>query len=232
MIKYNRGIWNSRNEPDIGVFFFFRYWAGCNDNWVFDSCYGAVLLIFQLGELKREQTLLGIILVVVSIMIFQTGILRFFSVYRDAPINQLNTQITSGPAKYLYTTEEHVRQYDELKAAINQYVREDDLVFYSKSCFWSYLCSNNEYGVPSSWRMAFDSPRLQEYYELNPEKISTCIFVLSPAYGSFESSLIQNNEKEEFPNANNTEEGFLYDYTRQHGYEKIELECAAIYRSR
>lgn len=193
---------------------------------------GAVLLIFQLGELKREQILLGTVLVVFSIMIFQTGILRFFSVYRDAPINQLNTQITSGPAKYLYTTEEHVRQYDELRAAINQYVRDDDRVFYSKSCFWSYLCSNNEYGVPSSWRMDFDSPRLQEYYELNPEKIPTCIFVLNPAYGNFESSLIQNNEKEEFPNANNTEEGFLYDYIMQYDYEKIELECATIYRSR
>lgn len=191
---------------------------------------GAVLLIFQLGELKREQILLGTVLVVFSIMIFQTGILRFFSVYRDAPINQLNTQITSGPAKYLYTTEEHVRQYDELRAAINQYVRDDDKVFYSKSCFWSYLCSNNEYGVPSSWRMDFDSPRLQEYYELNPEKIPTCIFVLNPAYGNFESSLIQNNEKVPYPNENNVE-GYLYDYIKQHDYEKIELECAVIYRS-
>lgn len=191
---------------------------------------GAVLLIFQIGEVKREQILLGTVLVVFSIMIFQTGILRFFSVYRDAPINQLNTQITSGPAKYLYTTEEHVRQYDELRAAINQYVREDDLVFYSKSCFWSYLCSNNEYGVPSSWRMAFDSPRLQEYYELNPEKIPTCIFVLNPAYGSFESSLIQNNEKVPYPNENNIA-GYLYDYIERCRYDKIELECATIYRS-
>lgn len=191
---------------------------------------GAVLLIFQLGELKREQILLGTVLVVFSIMIFQTGILRFFSVYRDAPINQLNTQITSGPAKYLYTTEEHVRQYDELRAAINQYVRDDDKVFYSKSCFWSYLCSNNEYGVPSSWRMDFDSPRLQEYYELNPEKIPTCIFVLNPAYGNFESSLIQNNEKVPYPNESNVE-GYLYDYIKQHDYEMIELECAVIYRS-
>lgn len=190
---------------------------------------GAVLLIFQLDELKREQILLGTVLVVFSIMIFQTGILRFFSVYRDAPINQLNTQITSGPAKYLYTTEEHARQYDELRAAINQYVREDDLVFYSKSCFWSYLCSNNKYGVPSSWRMAFDSPRLQEYYALNPEKIPTCIFVLNPAYGSFESSLIQNNEKVPYPNENNIV-GYLYDYIERCGYNKIELECATIYR--
>ena len=164
---------------------------------------GAVLLIFQLDEMKKKQMTWGIILGVFSIMIIQTGILRFFSVYRDAPIYQLNTQIASGPAKYLYTTEEHARQYDDLKAAINQYVREDDRVFYSKWCFWSYLCTNNEYGVPSSWRMSLDSPRLQEYYELNPEKIPTCIFVLNPAYGDFESSLIQNNEKDEFPKENN-----------------------------
>lgn len=192
---------------------------------------GAVLLVFKLDDLKKKQVMLGAAVLVFSVMIFQTAILRFFSVYRDAPVNQLNTQITSGPAKYLYTTQEHVRQYDELKAAIEQYVREDDVVFYSKWCFWSYLCTENEYGVPSSWRMPFDSPRLQEYYELKPEKIPTCIFVLNPAYGDFESSLIQNNEKVEFPNENNLD-GYLYDYIQEHDYEVIELECATIYRSR
>lgn len=190
---------------------------------------GAVLLIFQLDMLKKGKVLYYMALGVFSAVLIQTGILRLFSVYRDAPINQLNTQITTGPAKYLYTTEEHVRQYDELRTAINQYVREDDRVFYSKSCFWSYLCSDNEYGVPSSWRMPFDSPRLQEYYELNPEKIPTCIFVLNPFYGNFESSLIQSNEKVEFPNDNNIE-GYLYDYIKQHDYEIIELECATVYR--
>lgn len=191
----------------------------------------AVLLVFRLDELKNRQVVFGAALLVFSVMIFQTAILRFFSVYRDAPVNQLNTQISSGPAKYLYTTKEHARQYDELREAIKQYVREDDLVFYSKWCFWSYLCTENEYGVPSSWRMSFDSPRLQEYYELNPEKIPTCIFVLNPAYGDFESSLIQKNEKVEYPNENNMD-GYLYDYIQEHDYEVIELECAMIYRSR
>lgn len=192
---------------------------------------GAVLLVCQSDELKKKQVLFGAVLLVCSAMVFQTAILRLFSVYRDAPMNQLDVQITSGPAKYLYTTQEHERQYEELKAAIDQYVREDDLVFYSKWCFWSYLCTENEYGVPSSWRMPFDSPRLQEYYELNPEKIPTCIFVLNPSYGEFESSLIQGNEKVEFPNENNIT-GYLYDYIQEHDYEVIELECATIYRSR
>lgn len=191
----------------------------------------AVLLIFQINELQKKRILLGTVLVAFSTMIFQTAILRFFSVYRDAPIKQLDTQITSGPAKYLYTSEEHTRQYNELCEAINRYVREDDRVLYSKWCFWSYLCTNNEYGVPSSWRMPIDSPRLEEYFELNPEKLPTCIFVLNPAYGDFESSMIQNNEKVEFPNENNME-GYLYEYIQEHDYEVIELECAIIYRMR
>ena len=192
---------------------------------------GAVLLAFQLDVLKKNQLLYGTTILVFSVVVFQTAILRLYSVYRDAPINQLDTQITSGPAKYLYTTQEHVRQYNELKAAINQYVRSDDVVFYSKWCFWSYLCTNNGYGTPSSWRMPFDSPRLQEYYEINPDKIPTCIFVLSPEYGDFESSIILNNEKALYPNENNVE-GYLYDYIQEHEYEKIELQCAIIYRKR
>ena len=191
---------------------------------------GAVLLVFRLDVLKKNRVMFGIVLLAFSVMLFQTAILRLFSVYRDAPINQLDTKIVDGPAKYLYTTQEHAEQYNELRAAIDQYVREDDVVFYSKWCFWSYLCTNNEYGVPSSWRMPFDSPRLQEYYELNPEKVPTCIFVLNPSYGDFESSLIQNNEKVEFPNENNVD-GYLSNYIQEHNYEIIELECATIYRS-
>lgn len=189
-----------------------------------------VLLTFQLDELKQIRLLYSATLTVFFVMLFQTAILRLFSVFRDAPISQIDTQITSGPAKYLYTTEEHAAQYDELNAAIDQYVREDDLVFYSQECFWAYLCTNNEYGVPSSWRMPFDSPRLEVYYKLNPEKLPSCIFVLNPAYGNYESSMIQGNEKADFPNKNNVA-GYLYNYIQENNYEVIQLECATIYRS-
>lgn len=188
-----------------------------------------VLLVLQSDEIKKEKLIYSMVLLVFWVLVFQTAMLRFISVYRDAPVNQLDTQITSGPAKYLYTTEEHARQYNELRTAIEQYVREDDIVFYSKCCFWSYLCKDNEYGVSSSWRMPIDSPRLEEYYKLNPEKIPTCVFVLNPQYGDFESSYIQNNEKAESPNDNNLE-GYLYEYMLDHNYEVIELECATIYR--
>lgn len=192
---------------------------------------GAVLLVFRIRRLTESSLLYGAVLMTVCVMICQSAILRLFSVYRDASISRLDTQITSGPARFLYTTKEHARQYAELEAAIEEYVREDDVVFYSKWCFWSYLCSDNEYGVPSSWRMPFDSPRLEEYYGLRPDKIPTCIFVLNPVYGDFESRLIQDNEKAERPNENKLE-GFLWEYIQENEYEMIELECATVYRSK
>lgn len=192
---------------------------------------GIILLLFQEREMKENRMLRRTVMSVCVLMLLQSAFLRFFSVYRDAPLGELDTQIVSGPAQYLYTTEEHARQYENLKAAIEKYVREEDVVFYSKWCFWSYLCSDNEYGVPSSWRMPIDSPRLEEYFELNPEKIPTCIFVLNPAYGDFESSWIQSNEKVERPNEND-KQGFLMDYILKNNYEEIRLECATIYRDR
>lgn len=184
---------------------------------------GTILLAFKMQNFQK------VTMFIACVMVIQTMALRIFSIYRDAPIDDLNVQILSGPAKYLYTTQEHAEQYEALEKAINEYVRPDDIVFYSKECFWSYLVTENHYGVPSSWRMAFDSPRLEEYYTLYPQKIPTCIFVLNPVYGNYESSLIQGNEKAERPNENRMG-GYLAAYIKEYGYEKIEIECATIYR--
>lgn len=192
---------------------------------------GGILLAFQITEQQKIQLLQGAVMIAVCVMIFQTALLRFFSVYRDAPVWELDTQITEGPAKYLYTTQKHVKEYEELKTAMEKYVREDDVIFYSPQCFWGYLCSDNAYGFPSSWRMPMNSERLALYYELNPGKIPTCVFVLNPAYGGYESSFIQNNEKVELPNVNRME-GYLYKYMMENHYEVIEEECATIYRRR
>lgn len=190
---------------------------------------GAILLPMQ----KKNETkdILGYKsgVAMVCLVLAQTAFLRLGSVYRDAALPELDTRIESGPAKYLFTTAAHVEKYENLEAAIQEYVRSDDIVFYSKSCFWSYLCTKNEYGTPSSWRMSFDSPRLELYYGLKPEKIPTCIFVLNSSYGDFESSMIQGNESVEFPNDNNMD-GFLLDYVQENDYEIIELECATIFR--
>lgn len=74
-------------------------------------------------------------------------------------------------------------------------------------------------------------PRLEEYFTLNLEKYPICIFMLKSEYGSFKSSLIQKNGKEDEPNQN-VLEGFLYDYILNNDYEEIETESAIIFRKR
>lgn len=190
---------------------------------------GMTLLLFQNEKILENQFLYRLIIAVITCVILQTAFLRLFSVYRDAPLNQLNTQLTSGPAKYLYTTSEHAKQYNNLQNDIATYLQKDDKIFYTKNCFWAYLCTQNEYGVPTSWRIGMDSPRLEDYYTLNPEKIPTCIFMLKPEYGNFESHIIQNNEKVDRPNENLLD-GFLYDYIIENNYEVIDTPSSTIYR--
>ena len=191
---------------------------------------GVVLLIFKIKEIVNDKIRYRLFLGMIGIVLLESMFLRMCSVYRDAPITQLKAQIETGPGKGLYTADEHVDQYNMLYEAIGKYVREDDKVFYSKECYWGYLCSENEYGVPSSWRMPLNSPRLEKYYTINPDKIPTCVFVLAPEYGKFESSIIQGNEKNDYPNENNAG-GFLFDYMMENHYEVIKASCGTIYRT-
>lgn len=190
-----------------------------------------VLILLKNVKVNENRSYWYITVAGIAFILLQSAFLRVASVYRDAPLKELDTQITSGPGKYLYTTQEHEEQYNDLLNDIKQYVRTEDRVLYSKNCFWGYLCTNNEYATPSSWRMSMDSPRLEEYFTLNPEKYPTCIFVLKPEYGNFESSYIQNNEKVDIPNQNDLQ-GFLYNYIQENNYEVIEAKSALIFRKR
>lgn len=190
---------------------------------------GAILCAASIGRENGWQK--RILCTVLIATLIQTGFLRIFSVYRDDSLLKMNAQITEGPAKYLFTSKEHEKQYDEVLGVIREYVTDDDTVFYTKLCCWAYLCSNSSYGTPSSWRISLDSPRLEEYYTVNPHKIPTCVVILKPEYGQFRSVFIQGNEVVSAPN-DNKKEGFLWEYMQKQEYEKIETDCAYIYKSK
>lgn len=227
------GKWEKKEIP-LAVFFMAG--AGLSLAFSFSSDTGLDAMsigfvLLGMGSLlwfgKQEKKKL--VTVLVCILLLETTVLRLFSVYRDAPLGELNARITRGPGKYLYTTKEHQLQYEDVLKDIEAYVRPEDRVLYSQICFWSYLCGNNAYGTPSSWRMPLNSSRLEEYFTLYPEKIPTCVVVFHPEYGNFSSSLIQGNEVAKEPNFNFTE-GFLYEYMMEQGYEVIQGKSAVIYR--
>lgn len=62
-----------------------------------------------------------------------TLFLRIFAVYRDGTLEQLQCKITHGPAKGLYTTQEHLEQYNNVIDDIHTYVNRrctDKYIYY------------------------------------------------------------------------------------------------------
>ncbi len=171
---------------------------------------------------------LGLILIIATL---QSLFLRVFSVYRDAPIQQLDYEISSGPARYLRTTENSGRQYDMLCLAIDELMAdgENHTILFSRICNWAYLCSNSNYGTPYPWRVSVNSPRLQEYYAACPDKIPDIIFILNSDCGAYQSFLTEGNEIDTCPNQDE-KTGFLLDYIKEHSYPEQKYDFGTVYK--
>lgn len=183
-----------------------------------------------ISNLKLDK-ILDACVIILSLSL--TAVLRLFSIYRDAPINNLDTQITKGPGKWLITTAKNAEDCENLYEDITANVRPEDTVMYSQIGFWCYLCTDNHYATPSSWRLPLNSPRIEEYFNSDTgngaeRKLPSCVFVIDEKYGAFESSLILSNEKADTPNSNELE-GYLYDYLIENGYEKKDVKSGVIY---
>jgi len=165
----------------------------------------------------------------ICLAILLSLILRVFSVYRDAPIMECKVRIKNGPAAGLYTTQNHKDEYEKIIADIEKYQRGDDIVLFSREGQWCYTCTDNEIGSYSTWRVWIVSDRFKDYYEINPNKIPTFVYIFDEYIGSYESDIIQNNEIVNNPNAN-TLDGYLYNYLCSNSYEVIKTECGTIFR--
>lgn len=199
----------------------------------------AMLSILNLYNVNRfkptlNRTFLVVFNQLVSVLIIGAIILsivlRVLSVYRDAPLRECTDKIISGPAAGLFTTKMHKNEYDEICNDIQKYVRNKDIVLYSREGIWCCVCTDNNIGSYTTWRTWFDSKRFDEYYELNPDKIPTFIYVFSDETGAYESDIIQNNEKVENANMNNID-GYLYSYICDNDYEVIDTKNGTIFRS-
>ena len=185
------------------------------------------------GNLLRLQKALSVVcIVILCIVALQTAVLRFINVYRDAPLTALTERIDVGPAKGLYTTMEHFKQYQEAYAVLTEYGKNassEDMIFISKLLPWGYLCTDLRVGAPTTWRTELGSERLKEYYALNPERIPSLVLVLDKEYGCYDTC--GDVEADPIPNLNEHTEGFLLDHMTKNNYEVIPVSCGVIYRS-
>ncbi|MCR5508356.1 MAG: hypothetical protein K6F34_06700 [Lachnospiraceae bacterium] len=182
---------------------------------------------------------------VICTVIITTAALRLVNIYRDAPLDMLDTKITEGPAAGLYTTKDHRDSYMTVYETIQAACRSGNLkepskypnsmeldsrnvgnIFITKLLPWGYMCTDLRCASPTTWRTSFDSKRLEPYYEMNPGRYPDIILVLDEEYGSYLSC--GDVEADPSPNENSVG-GYLFDYVTGNDYEKISVPCGFLY---
>ena len=205
---------------------------------------GSVMMIYdfkqEICNADTDSSLLETISVlctcIVLVALLQTITLRFVNVYRDAPLPELTTKITVGPAAGLYTTPEHASMYETVYGVLADYCQSDNLnpakenngsLFITKLLPFGYMCSDLKCGSPTSWRTKFSSTRLEDYYTINPDRYPDMILVLNDEYGSYNTC--GDVVADPTPNENEIG-GFLLNYVTEEGYEIIDVPCGVLYR--
>ncbi|MCR5356427.1 MAG: glycosyltransferase family 39 protein [Lachnospiraceae bacterium] len=217
----------------------------------FIASIGCIVILMQYagGHLKDRDRLSAIRLIcctaVMCIVLVQTMFLRVVNIYRDAPLELLNTKITKGPAAGLYTTAGHNADYETVYDTLQACCQSANLkvpsmypnsmemesknvgnIFITKLLPWGYMCTDLRCASPTTWRTAFNSERLKPYYEMNPGRYPDLILVLDEKYGSYETC--GDVEADPSPNENETG-GFLLEHIDSNDYKVESVPCGILY---
>ena len=212
---------------------------------------GCILILGQYISVSRpENDILSKILpilinTVLCIVLIQTMLLRIVNIYRDAPLDMLNTRILKGPAAGLYTTAEHNNDYETVYDTLLNSCQSTNLkvpsvypnsmemesknvgnIFITKLLPWGYMCTDLRCASPTTWRTAFNSARLEPYYEMNPGRYPDIILVLDEKYGSYMTC--GDVEADPAPNENEIG-GFLLEHINSNDYEISSVPCGTLY---
>ena len=169
---------------------------------------------------------------IIMFSLTQTMTLRMINIYRDAPVKLLTKQISEGPAKGLYTTADHLQLYNEVYDTLENYCQSNssdkaNTIFITKLLPWGYMCTDLRCAAPTTWRTAFNSVRLEPYYEMNPDRYPDLILVLDEHYGTYDTC--GDVEYDPTPNENEID-GYLKEYVSSADYEALEVPCGILYR--
>ncbi len=189
------------------------------------SCIASIIFIFDFMR-ENGKIVKYTLTAVITVFLLQTALLRFINVYRDAPLDKLNDRIEAGPAAGLYTTKEHHDIYMSVYEDILKYSASGDTVLFSKLLPWGYLSCDQSCAAPTTWRNMINSKRLEEYYELYPDRIPDIIFMVNAYVGSYDSC--GDILADPVPNENEFG-GYLADQIRSGKYSEISSRDCTIY---
>lgn len=110
---------------------------------------------------------------------------RFMDVYRDNVIWKLNTPVTIGSMKGIYTTAERAKEYELVVSELRKYTNSEDRFATPGLNPWLYLETPAKCGAYSTWQVDFTDERNWSYYKKYEENTPNIIFLLEPSFGKY-----------------------------------------------
>ncbi len=175
---------------------------------------------------------------VCAVMLAVTFILRIVNVYRDAPLDRLDSLIPDGIAKGIFTTQEHLEQYTDIYEVIDEYCsgtegfevisgNPNGNVLFSKVLPWGYAAASLNCGYPTTWRStSYSKEQLDIYYDINKTSLPDVIIVLDSRYGSYDACGDVEDDHE--PNLDELPDHWR-DYISRNGFDEIKVKCGSVY---
>lgn len=169
---------------------------------------------------------------ILLVMVGMTGMVRLKSVYRDAPLSQMDTCLEQGPGKGLFTTAGHARWYDACVDVINelneveQGTHGETTIIVSKQAPWIYTGLNIQNGAPTAWTCGINDPRIEMYYRTHDIERLKYVLVLREELGGYTGA---GNPEGTFLTPNQNEvSGWLGDLLERE-YSAAALDCGTLY---
>lgn len=172
-----------------------------------------------------------ILVAAMFLMIGMTMRIRIVSVYRDAPLQKLDSRISEGPAEGLITTKDNYEAYNRclntMKAINAQKSDGRDTIFITAVAPWMYTCTDIPCGVQTTWRTLFDYPLIEKYFESHDLSDLKYVLILDEEYGSYEYAMDPEGT-DEHPNINQYS-GYLWNAINTYEYKKQKVACGILY---
>ena len=112
---------------------------------------------------------------------FQITVKATHCFWESGDTSALTSQISSGPAKGIYTNVNNFNTYETINNDLKYYDnKEKDKILFLTSKTWCYLAADFPYGTMSAWipgEKTSSIERLKTYYSVNPENIPKYIYI-------------------------------------------------------
>ena len=113
-------------------------------------------------------------------------IVRIFDIYHDAPLDRLDTKISTGAWKGIYTTEKRAEEYETFLEEMKEIDMEGKNMAVFKHNPWIYVEVPALCGSYSTCNVDYTDIRNEYFYEMYPERIPDVICLLNEDFGAYE----------------------------------------------